>query len=142
MNSFLLQLHQNHGRTLTWSDDLHSGLANWWHYNTTAGIIIVISVCAMLLLTLIFLACRKQIAASMHRRSHPMRVVALTEDIAVSPQIVEVERGTIYNPPIPIKDSSKFGGWFYDYAMTQPFSPAKRITEDTTLYAKWIEEGK
>lgn len=34
-----------------------------------------------------------------------------------------------------------FGGWFTDKACTKPYLKDTALTEDTTLYAKWIKDG-
>ncbi|MBP3437021.1 MAG: InlB B-repeat-containing protein [Clostridia bacterium] len=42
-------------------------------------------------------------------------------------------------PQVPTKDGYTFAGWYTDANLTQAFSFDTAITEDTTLYAKWIE---
>ena len=35
-----------------------------------------------------------------------------------------------------------FGGWYYDEEFKNPYDPEVKLTEDLTLYAKWIPEKK
>lgn len=41
-------------------------------------------------------------------------------------------------PADPTKPGHTFAGWYYDEALTQPYKQGDIITEDTTLYAKFI----
>lgn len=40
-------------------------------------------------------------------------------------------------PEEPKKEDYVFGGWYTDAACTQPYHFNRKLTEDTTLYAKW-----
>ena len=39
---------------------------------------------------------------------------------------------------IPSKDGNWFAGWFRDAAFTQPFDVNESLTQDITVYAKWV----
>lgn len=55
----------------------------------------------------------------------------------------QVERGkTVENPPTYEEsfDGKLFAGWYYDEACTCPFEEARPITENITVYAKWVKE--
>ncbi|MFB8374644.1 InlB B-repeat-containing protein [Paenibacillus taichungensis] len=42
--------------------------------------------------------------------------------------------------PVPAKEGYTFGGWYHDLALTKQWELTKdRVTKDTTLYAKWVE---
>ena len=43
-------------------------------------------------------------------------------------------------PSDPTKDAHKFAGWYVDEACTIAFAPENGITEDTTVYAKWLAQ--
>ncbi len=51
----------------------------------------------------------------------------------------EVEKGaTVVKPEDPTRDGFEFGGWYKDEACTTPWNfSTDRISEETTLYAKW-----
>ncbi|MCR4661623.1 MAG: leucine-rich repeat protein, partial [Clostridia bacterium] len=47
-----------------------------------------------------------------------------------------------YMPNDPVRLGYVFGGWYYESTCENKFSTKDGITEDITLYAKWIEEEK
>ena len=50
------------------------------------------------------------------------------------------ENGTIEKPADPTRDGYEFGGWYKDAECTTPWNfTADKVTEETTLYAKWEE---
>lgn len=51
-----------------------------------------------------------------------------------------IEGQTATKPEDPTKEGYKFGGWYTDETLTNAFSFSSAITQDTTLYAKWIEK--
>lgn len=56
---------------------------------------------------------------------------------------VEVtEAGPVENMPVdPTAEDAEFDGWYYNAEYSDPFDPDAQVTEDITLYAKWIEAG-
>ncbi len=42
-------------------------------------------------------------------------------------------------PPDPVKEGFRFVGWYYDEAFTIPYQDGDIITNDTVLYAKFVE---
>ncbi len=44
--------------------------------------------------------------------------------------------------PNPSRDGYRFAGWYANPACTNPFDFNKPITENTTIYAKWNENGE
>ena len=44
-------------------------------------------------------------------------------------------------PEAPTRDGFDFVGWYTDSALTTPFDFNTAITKDTTIYAKWSENG-
>lgn len=52
-----------------------------------------------------------------------------------------VIHGEKVNLPFMKKDGYRFGGWFIDSAMTQPYIPTQPVKEDFMVYAKWIKEA-
>jgi len=59
---------------------------------------------------------------------------------AVASQTVN-ENGTASQPSDPTKDEFVFDSWYKDSGLTQPFSFTTPITDNMTLYAKWIPIG-
>ena len=56
---------------------------------------------------------------------------------------VEIEHdGVVQEPEAPSKDGYDFGGWYEDATLTTEFDFETRVSDDLTLYAKWIEEVK
>ena len=55
----------------------------------------------------------------------------------VSSQVVDYGY-TAAKPADPVKTGYDFGGWYTDESFTNPFDFSAPITEDITLYAKWI----
>ncbi|MBQ2031897.1 MAG: S-layer homology domain-containing protein, partial [Lachnospiraceae bacterium] len=55
----------------------------------------------------------------------------------VSSQVVDYGY-TAAKPAAPVKTGYDFGGWYTDKNCTDPFDFSTPITEDITLYAKWI----
>lgn len=49
-----------------------------------------------------------------------------------------VYNGNATEPPAPIKEGNAFDEWYEDIALKSRFNFATPITEDKTLYAKWI----
>ncbi len=47
---------------------------------------------------------------------------------------------SINSLPIPTKDNLKFGGWYYDEELTQKCNIPFSLTENTTLFAKWLDK--
>ena len=66
-----------------------------------------------------------------------------TEDIENTTQVF-VKQHTIQTVPEPERDNIIFDDWYYDKAYTRVFDYDKYYTtefvEDTTLYAKWVNE--
>ena len=54
---------------------------------------------------------------------------------------VEVESGQTVSRPQddPTKDNYDFVGWYEDSTLTHEFDFSKKITNNTTIYAKWVE---
>ena len=53
-----------------------------------------------------------------------------------------VEKGMIPQlPSEPEKEGFTFGGWYTDEALRDAFDPTAPLTEDVTLYAKWVRSG-
>ena len=50
-----------------------------------------------------------------------------------------LQNGQIITPPTLEDDLKTFVGWFTDSALTQPFNAGTTISNDITLYAKWLE---
>lgn len=46
----------------------------------------------------------------------------------------------VYMPEDPMRAGYEFVGWFYDQTGTLPFSTSDALTQDTTLYAKWMKK--
>ncbi len=55
----------------------------------------------------------------------------------ITPQYV-YDNSRMYMPEIPTKADFTFAGWFTDEALTNVFESATLITQDITLYAKWV----
>ena len=58
----------------------------------------------------------------------------------IADQIVEKGQKVI-RPTDPTKSGYTFAGWYADSALTSPFDFNTPITSETTLYAKWTENG-
>lgn len=57
---------------------------------------------------------------------------------AVAPAIVKV--GDVADrPDNPVKENSKFAGWFSDAALTVRYTFTEPVNQDITLYAKWTD---
>src|SRR5690554_1727536 len=54
--------------------------------------------------------------------------------------IVLVKQGKVTAPENPEKEYYIFDGWFADAELTIPFDFNQIITQDTTIYAKWLED--
>ena len=52
-------------------------------------------------------------------------------------QVIEAENGKIQLPNNPTKEGYTFAGWYTDAACTKEFKN-ENITEDLTIYAKWV----
>ena len=48
---------------------------------------------------------------------------------------------TLSNLPVPTKPEKIFDGWYADEQLTTPFTSTVFPENDTTLYAKWVDEG-
>ncbi|MDY5121830.1 MAG: InlB B-repeat-containing protein [Treponema porcinum] len=57
---------------------------------------------------------------------------------AVASQTI-VDNGTATTPTAPTKTGYTFAGWYTDIEYTDKYDFSKKVTEDITLYAKWIE---
>lgn len=51
-----------------------------------------------------------------------------------------LDGATVTLPNPPTKFGSTFGGWFTDSELTLAFDPETPITENMTLYAKWVDD--
>lgn len=60
------------------------------------------------------------------------------EGSAVEAQSVRINK-TVTIPDDPTLDDHLFGGWFVDEERTQPYDFSSPVSQDMTLYAKWIE---
>ena len=58
-----------------------------------------------------------------------------------APVVTEVASDSDLYSPDPVDDSYVFGGWFLDEERTRPHLSGK-ITEDTTLYARFVRRGE
>ncbi|MCI6721286.1 InlB B-repeat-containing protein [Treponema porcinum] len=45
----------------------------------------------------------------------------------------------VSEPEVPTRDGYTFAGWYTDIEYTDKYDFSKKVTEDITLYAKWIE---
>lgn len=48
---------------------------------------------------------------------------------------------TVDEPEAPTKEGYTFDGWYTDKDCTEPYDFDTKVTQNITLYAKWIEEG-
>ena len=63
-----------------------------------------------------------------------------TDDVCTPPPSQSVTYGEYAEDHgDPVADGYNFAGWYYDSEYSRPFSFYNRITENTTLYAKWEE---
>ena len=70
------------------------------------------------------------------------RVTFTTDDDASAVAQQRIEAGEKVTEPLaPTKDGNEFMGWFLDEACTKKFDFDARITEDVTLYAKFLPNG-
>ena len=54
-----------------------------------------------------------------------------------------VEKGEkLERPEDPVKTGFKFAGWYEDAGLTKLYNFNKLVTENFTLYAKWVDEDK
>lgn len=49
--------------------------------------------------------------------------------------------GLISDLPVPVKEGFVFEGWYTDEALSSKFDKNAPVTQDLTLYAKWVKEG-
>lgn len=49
---------------------------------------------------------------------------------------------TVSEPKAPEKEGYTFAGWYKDESCTQEFDFTQAVTEDTTVYAKWIQPAE
>ena len=57
-------------------------------------------------------------------------------------KMVEVRKGsTVSKPEDPVREGYTFAGWYADEALTEAYDFGSAVNEDTTLYAKWTEDG-
>lgn len=62
------------------------------------------------------------------------------EGLVIEPIILDgVEEK--FMPEDPVRAGYDFGGWYYDQVFGVRFSTGDEITQDTTLYAKWIRKS-
>ena len=53
---------------------------------------------------------------------------------------IKVEKGKVaVKPTDPVKDGSRFDGWYTDSELTQPYDWSSKVTKSITLYAKWVQ---
>ena len=52
---------------------------------------------------------------------------------------VDVDGAVVRPEPDPVRDGFTFVGWFADQGLTLEFDFEQRVTEDTTVYAKWTK---
>lgn len=63
-----------------------------------------------------------------------------TDGVEGIENIVLVKQGKVTAPAAPEKEYYIFDGWFADAELTIPFDFNQIITQDTTIYAKWLED--
>lgn len=56
-----------------------------------------------------------------------------------SDSVIYVESGSRASSVTPVRDGYEFFGWYTDEELTESFSFTTRLTENTTIYAKWGE---
>lgn len=57
-------------------------------------------------------------------------------------KVVEVIKGSkVAKPEDPVREGYTFAGWYADEALTEAYDFGSPVNEDTTLYAKWTEDG-
>ena len=57
-------------------------------------------------------------------------------------QVVKVAKGSkVSKPEDPVREGYTFAGWYADEALTEAYDFGSPVNEDTTLYAKWTEDG-
>ena len=55
---------------------------------------------------------------------------------------VKVLKGSkVAKPEDPVREGYTFAGWYADEALTEAYDFGSPVNEDTTLYAKWTEDG-
>ena len=59
-------------------------------------------------------------------------------DTVIEDETIE-EGKSVYSPSAPEKEGYVFDGWYVDSGFSKKFSFPSKVTEDITLYAKWIE---
>ncbi len=66
----------------------------------------------------------------------------LNYDGAPAGEQVEVEEGeSVAEPADPVRDGYTFYAWYTDASCVEQYDFSQAVTEDTTLYAFWEEEG-
>lgn len=69
-----------------------------------------------------------------------MATVVFETGDGTAPQTQSVKVGEkVQKPADPVREDYRFEGWFADAACTVLFDFDKAITENTTVYAKWIQ---
>ena len=57
-------------------------------------------------------------------------------------KVEKVLKGSkVSKPEDPVREGYTFAGWFADEALTEAYDFGSPVNEDTTLYAKWTEDG-
>lgn len=55
--------------------------------------------------------------------------------------VLVAKGGLISDLPVPVKEGFIFEGWYTDEALSAKFDKNAPVTQDLTLYAKWVKEG-
>jgi uncharacterized repeat protein (TIGR02543 family) len=54
-------------------------------------------------------------------------------------QPIIVEANVVFSPPTPVREGYTFDGWFTNSTLTTRYRENSTVTQNITLYAKWIQ---
>ncbi len=77
---------------------------------------------------------------TLHAKWTRIWTVTFVNDFATADETQTVEDGqTVTKPEYPAKDGYRFIGWYTNEARTDEYDFGSKVTENVTLYAKWVK---
>ncbi len=78
--------------------------------------------------------------AFLYFRNRSERFVFVSLYKSEKAEMLQIKKGSTFNPDIPTREGYAFRGWYLDSACTTPWLSTYKVKKNMALYPKWEKE--